>query len=650
MLKPESLGRYEIISELGRGGMGIVMKGRDPKIDRLVALKIIKFGDIIGSGREKELIERFYIEARAAGKLTHPNIVAIYDVGEENGMSFIAMEFVEGRDLADILDKEKKMPFKRAANLIIQIAEGLAFAHEQGIVHRDIKPGNILIQKSDNIKITDFGLARLQSAGSVTQTGHAVGSPLYMSPEQVQSLPLDGRSDMFSLGVMFYELVTGVKPFDADSLTSIIFKIIKDDPLPPTKHDKRISPAVEAVISKMMAKDPERRYRSCGDVAKDLKKISSLPDGFDLLTGSDAAMTVDFSASGRGGLGGAPPKGKELWLVIGALVIAVSAGAWWYLQGPRPQEAVPEPVIAAKAPVKPVEPPVVLAGIVAIDSPIPGEVVIDGRPAGTTPVTNLKLAPGRHTVEVRADSYKPWGQKIEVISGELLTLTADMKPLDGVLEVSAMPKGAIVFINGDKLGPSPVKADLAAGGHKVVIKKSGYRSFTQRIEIKSAKTAVISANLYKLGFGSLHVTAIPWADIYINNKKIGPTPRLIEKVVEGKITVKLVNPGYKPYSKVARLKKGERLAIFHEFTQTEALKKPSGISGSQVDGKTGSLKITSKPSGMVFIDGKAEGETPVVATGLLIGPHEIVIKRKGQDDYKRSLIVIEGKVIILAVE
>jgi len=674
MSKLESLGRYEIISELGRGGMGIVMKGKDPKIDRLVALKIIKFEDIIDSGREKELIERFYIEARAAGKLTHPNIVTIYDVGEESGMSFIAMEFVEGRDLADILRKEKKVPFKRAANLIIQIAEGLAFAHERGIIHRDIKPGNILIQENDKVKITDFGLARLQSAGSVTQTGHAVGSPLYMSPEQVQSHPMDGRSDIFSLGVMFYELVTGVKPFEADSLTSIIFKIIQEDPLPPSKYDKRISPSAEAVISKMMVKDPEQRYRSCGDVAKDLKKISSFPDGFDGLTGSDAAMTIDFATSDKDAIDQAQPETKGSMWAIALLFIAVLAGgAWWYMQGVQRQAAPPEPSIAVTTPVsKPAEPikepeeikpdppvpaepkapePVaVVKGFVTINSPIESKVIIDGRPAGETPLTSFELTPGKHTIEARADSYKLWKKEVKISSGKLVTLSADMAPADGALKISALPKGALVFINGAKAGLAPVDTKLAAGDYKVMITKSGYRPFTKKIKIKSAKTAVISAKLDKLGFGSLRVTAIPWASIYLNNNKIGPTPRLVEKVMEGKITIKLVNPGFKPYSVVARVKKGERLKIFHKFIEEEALLKPSGGGGGQTEGETGSLKITSKPSGMVFIDGKAEGETPVVATGLAVGPHEIVIKREGQDDYKRSVIVIKRKVILLAVE
>ncbi|VAX22329.1 Serine/threonine protein kinase [hydrothermal vent metagenome] len=677
----ESLGRYEIISELGRGGMGIVMKGKDPKIDRLVALKIIKFEDIADSGRIKELIERFHIEARAAGKLTHPSIVTIYDVGEQSGMSFIAMEFVEGRDLADILRKEKKMPFKRAANLIIQIAEGLAFAHERGIIHRDIKPGNILIQKNDKVKITDFGLARLQSAGSVTQTGHAVGSPLYMSPEQVQSLPMDGRSDIFSLGVMFYELVTGVKPFEADSLTGIIFKIIKDDPLPPTTFNKRLSSSAEAVIKKMMAKDPEQRYRSGGDVAGDLKRISSFPDGFGDLTGSDAAMTLDFAVSDTVSTDGAPQKSKGLLWAIALLSIAVSVGgAWWYLQGAKRQAVLPE--LAVKAPEKPAsdsppiperltpdnppkdakqavatpakpeapEPVAILKGFVAIDSPIESEITIDGIAVGATPITSLELDPGKHTIEARADSFKPWKKEIKISSGKLVTLTADMKLADGFLKISSLPKGALVFINGEKSGRAPVKIELAAGDHKVTIKKPGYRSFTKKIKIKSAKTAEISAKLDKLGFGSLRVTAIPWADIYINNNKIGPTPRLIEKAQEGKISIKLVNPGFEPYSKVAWLKKGERLEIFHKFTEAEALTKPSGKSGDQIEGETGSLKITSKPSGMVFIDGKAEGETPVIATGLAIGPHEIVIKREGQEDYNRSVIVIKRKVILLAVE
>ncbi|MDH5756160.1 MAG: protein kinase [Nitrospinota bacterium] len=294
MEQPKTLGRYEIVSELGRGGMGIVLKARDPRIDRLVALKIIKFDDFVDPRKKKEMLERFLVEARAAGKLTHPNIVTVYDVGEEEEQNYIAMEFIEGVDLADIMHQEKKLGFDRATRLILQVAEGLELAHENHIVHRDIKPANILVMKGDKVKITDFGLARLQDTASLTQTGQAVGSPQYMSPEQVNGEEIDGRSDIFSLGVMYYELVTGSSPFASKTLTSILLKIIKDDPPPPSTIKSDLPPAVDMVISKMMAKNTGDRYRVISDLVEDLYALLEDPDNFQMVPDSDQDPVVAF--------------------------------------------------------------------------------------------------------------------------------------------------------------------------------------------------------------------------------------------------------------------------------------------------------------------------------------------------------------------
>jgi len=271
-----------------------VLKARDPRIDRLVALKIIKFDDFVDPKKKEEMLERFLVEARAAGKLTHPNIVTVYDVGEEEGQSYIAMEFIEGVDLADVMSKEKKLGFDRATRLILQVAEGLELAHENHIVHRDIKPANILLMKGDKVKITDFGLARLQDTASLTQTGQAVGSPQYMSPEQVNGEKIDGRSDIFSLGVMYYELVTGASPFAGKTLTSILLKIIKDDPPPASTIKEDLPPAMDLVISKMLAKDSGDRYRVTADLIEDLYALMEDPDNFELAPDSDLDPAIAF--------------------------------------------------------------------------------------------------------------------------------------------------------------------------------------------------------------------------------------------------------------------------------------------------------------------------------------------------------------------
>ena len=649
----KSLGRYEIVKELGRGGMGIVLKGRDPKIDRMVALKIIKLSDVGDSDRERELLERFFIEARAAGKLTHPNIVTVYDVGEEAGMSFIAMEFVEGRDLASLLKERKKLPFREAARLVTQVAEGLAFAHEQGIIHRDIKPGNIMLTQKNAVKITDFGLARLQSAGSVTQTGHAVGSPLYMSPEQVQGQPVDGQSDIFSMGVMFYEMVTGKKPFEAETLTSIIFKIIQDTPPPVTQFDASLPDRVSAIIARMMAKDKKDRYKTCHEVVTALRAMAELPEDFSSLTDSDAtrtaAMTLDMAT------GAAPKKGAPMGLIAAGVAAMVLAGGAYFalapsgetpeVSPPAVQAAAAPPVAApARAPEPPPAPEPALARIVS--APAGAELSIDGKRAGVTPFESGELAPGKHRYVATLHGHADARGEFEIVKDKPFTLNIALASAFGDIAVDA-PKGATVEINGAAVGQAPFTGRLAEGTHKVAVSLKGYKPFAASAKITAGQKTDIAAKLEKLGFGAIRFTASPWADIYVNNEKVGSTPKVMENIPEGQVTVKLVNPAYKPFSQTVRLAANETAAVSHAFTEAE-MEAAEGAAAAPA--KTGSLKITATPAGQVFVDGKAHGETPVVVTDLAAGPHTVVVRRPGLSDYKREINIIEDFVTRLAVE
>src|SRR6201984_70019 len=203
-------GRYEIVGELGRGAMGIVYKAVDPVIGRTVAVKTIRLSEEGTGLKRAELLARFQTEARAAGLLTHPNIVVIYDAGEEDGLFYITMEFVEGRSLQSLIDAKQPFPVSRVLKLMEQICSALDFAHQHNVVHRDIKPANLMLAPDDTVKITDFGTAKILQFGTA-QTAHVMGTPSYMSPEQVKGKPVDGRSDIFSLGVILYELMTGEK-------------------------------------------------------------------------------------------------------------------------------------------------------------------------------------------------------------------------------------------------------------------------------------------------------------------------------------------------------------------------------------------------------------------------------------------------------
>jgi serine/threonine-protein kinase len=301
-------GRYEIVGELGRGAMGVVYKATDPVIGRTVAVKTIKLS-AEGTGLTRpELLARFQTEARAAGLLTHPNIVVVFDAGEEDGLYYITMELVEGRSLQALLDDGHSFPLPRVLRIMEQACSALQFAHERNVVHRDIKPANLMLTGDDTVKVTDFGTAKILQFGTVQQTAHVMGTPSYMSPEQVKGRAVDGRSDIFSLGVMLYEMVTGEKPFPGQNITTVIYKIVNEEPVPPKQANPSVHPGISAVVMRALAKDPDTRYQSCREMLEDLRNYRSLnvtsgnPHSTMALNSDLANSTVAMNASGLRGV------------------------------------------------------------------------------------------------------------------------------------------------------------------------------------------------------------------------------------------------------------------------------------------------------------------------------------------------------------
>jgi serine/threonine protein kinase len=269
-------GRYEILGELGRGAMGVVYRAVDPVIGRNVAVKTIRLTEE-GTGLTRpELLARFQTEARAAGLLTHPNIVVIYDAGEEDGLYYITMELVVGRSMQSVFDGGEAFPVSRIIRIMEQTCSALQFAHERNIVHRDIKPANLMLTEDDTVKVTDFGTAKILQFGTVQQTTHVMGTPSYMSPEQVKGRPVDGRTDIFSLGVVLYEMLTGEKPFPGQSITTVIYKIVNEEPIQPRQLNPAIHPGLNDIVMRALAKDPDTRYPSCREILEDLRNYRSL--------------------------------------------------------------------------------------------------------------------------------------------------------------------------------------------------------------------------------------------------------------------------------------------------------------------------------------------------------------------------------------
>ncbi|HEV2468182.1 MAG TPA: serine/threonine-protein kinase [Candidatus Sulfotelmatobacter sp.] len=278
MENPETkrFGRYEVVGELGRGAMGVVYKARDPQIDRLVAVKTVSLWGQ-EPDEEKEFRLRFMNEAQAAGRLHHSGIVGVFDVGEnpENRDPYIVLEFVAGESLNRILSREKKLPLDYALQLAIEIAEALDYAHAQGVIHRDIKPANILITQDGHAKIADFGIAKLNLA-HFTLPGRVLGTPAYMAPEQLSGEGCDGRSDLFSLGVILYAIVTGHSPFQGNSATTVCFKVANREPIAASALDMTLPPDLDAVINRAMAKNPDDRYQRGSEFAEDLRQLQQI--------------------------------------------------------------------------------------------------------------------------------------------------------------------------------------------------------------------------------------------------------------------------------------------------------------------------------------------------------------------------------------
>jgi serine/threonine-protein kinase len=270
-MNPPALGRYKIVSEIGQGAMGTVYKAVDPIIDRTVAIKTINLN--LSRQELEEYEARFQQEIKAAGRLNHPNIVTIYDVGKTEQVAYMAMEYLEGQELKEIIATGKLLPTEQVVDIIAQVADGLWFAHQQDIVHRDVKPSNIMVLKGGIAKITDFGIARLPNSAVKTMTGLILGSPRYMSPEQVVGKSLDTRTDIFSLGVVLYEALTGFAPFDGDNVNAIMYATVNTTPAPPSSRNRQVPAMLDLIVAKAMAKALDDRYQTVKELADDLREV-----------------------------------------------------------------------------------------------------------------------------------------------------------------------------------------------------------------------------------------------------------------------------------------------------------------------------------------------------------------------------------------
>lgn len=333
--------RYEIIERIGSGGMAIVYKAKDLLLNRIVTVKVLREQFVA----DEEFVRRFRREAQSAASLSHTNIVSIYDVGKEGETEYIVMEYIEGQNLKEIIRNYAPLSTEQTLNLGIQIAEAIRHAHEHHIIHRDIKPHNILVTADGRVKVTDFGIARAVSAATMTHTGDIVGSVHYLSPEQAKGVQTNEQSDVYSLGIILYELLTGKVPYDGETPISIALKHLQEEAVPPSKLNPRVNPALENLVLRAIAKSPEQRYATAKDLLQDLHNVQagqpvrkvesqgiqdleSTRIHRSLSSGVNSALSAEEKAKEDGVV--APKKTRKRWPWITAVVILLVLGGVWY--------------------------------------------------------------------------------------------------------------------------------------------------------------------------------------------------------------------------------------------------------------------------------------------------------------------------------
>jgi len=505
-------GRYEVRGTIGRGAMGIVYLAEDPVIGRQVAIKVVVALEGLEEDEREQMQARFEREFQSAGRLSHPNIVGVHDVGQEDGNTFIAMEYVAGESLHAVLAGNRSFTFKEIADLTTQLCAALDYAHEFGVVHRDIKPANILITRDGRPKITDFGVARVATT-TLTRTGTVIGTPAYMSPEQVTGHPVTGAADQFSLAVMVYEMITGERPFSGENPTTIMYKIVHEEVLPPSVLNALVPAPLDKVLIRALAKDPDDRYPTCAALADELRaSLGAAPAEVTVVMGATAAATVvdpSLVQPKRPRSGRAKRRGPGVvgLAILGFVVISIAVGAWAYnrgmLSGSSGIGATDSGVATAPAASEPVRRTLTIEArdgwqiwVNDVDSGLltPSPVELEGLPDDEVNVElrsgDLVLAsatfslgeefPGTWVlddVELRVAASR-MGNAAAMAAGEEADETPVPSPVPFV--IVSTPPGAAVTFDGealDEVTPVEVTIDLSTdAAHSVVLELGGYDS------------------------------------------------------------------------------------------------------------------------------------------------------------------------------
>lgn len=641
---------YEIIEKLGEGGMGAVYLANDLELRRQVALKFLPKELTKNEG----LKARFKREAQAAAALNHPNIITVYEIGDHDGYPYIAMEFVHGKSLYDLLH-DRELNFERAIEIFLQVCEAMSVAHRNNIVHRDIKPANVMLDQYGKAKILDFGLAKLQGATQLTREGTTMGTPHYMSPEQIRGQNVDYRSDIFSLGVLLYELLTGKLPFKGENPTAICYAIVHEKPLPLQEYLYNAPRSIQKIIDKALEKNPDKRYRSAEDLLSDVKRERESLHKFYIAT----QTSIDV---------GEPEKKRKalLYYLVPALLIALTFVLYKtelhtqlinnsqpppvennsletaepaetkLAQNQEPPEIENTPSeengAASKQPEKeePVEKvDVKRFGSLEISSvPTGATLYLDGRELGPAPYSTDQIEPDRYELLARLNGYPDQTRTIRVRPNQDNSFVVRFNAPMGAISFTSEPSGATIHLDGKRSGTTPqVVQNLTTGQHSIALRKNGYKDFTANVSVAADEVELVNAKLNPL-VGQAKILVKPFGSIYIDGSlhKRNHQFRYEAELRAGRHVIQAVHPTFGSWQREITIEPDKEATLTIDFT------------------KTVKFTVAAKPVwGTIYLDDVPKGETPKVIE-VRIGQHTIDVRRSGYETVggPRTVNIEEG--------
>ncbi len=609
-------GRFRVVSVLGKGAMGIVYKAIDEVIDRTVAIKTLSLGDGLTEAQCEEFKHRFMMEAQFAGKLSHPNIVTVYDVGAEGDMSYIAMEYVEGQTLEQIIantpvDWESLQSIEMIMEVMLQVCEGLHFAHQHGVTHRDIKPANIIVSKSGHAKIMDFGIAKINSSTG-TAIGTILGTPGYMAPEQIAGKSAEQRSDIFSLGAVFYECITSKKAFSGNSITEVMYKVMNENPTPVQVINPLIPPVFDNILTRALRRSPEERYRSVDLIGKDIRKIKQtmLLSRTIHVNGDELVpkQKLPFLRTLR------PKDVQKLTMGLGIYsIIATILLLFSWAGGNSGRSRIAESLSATR-------PASLLLRLNVPDA----TVFIDDKPVqakgGEVKLNTIDV--GEHKLVAQRDGYAPFETALIFGAGEVKEFTANMQLMpvdipDGVdtsfiTVITDPPMSRVETSAGRFVGFTPIEEFVfPSGKYTLLISCPDYVTVKRDLSLYRNRTNTLTLKLDKLkGFISLERVTPENAYLLVNGRRYWRyTKQNVYRVDVGEQNLTIKADGYLDVEKSVTLLVDSTISFSDSLVPT-----------------FGTLRVESNPSGariMLDDEERPRGNSPLIISKLLANVHEV---------------------------